>query len=151
LSTEEEDRAIDVLVSLPISYSVLYLAKVSLAVFLSGIIILPFIGFMQILHGIELWNLSFLSIAGLMILALSALGVLLSQMTEKASGRDLLFPLIYFPLTVPVLLSAVQASFCLWEIHSPESFYLWLGLLGAFCIIYLTLGILLFEELIGLD
>lgn len=151
LATEEEDRAVDILVTSPISLSVLYIVKVTLAVLLSGIIIFPFIGFMQILHGMDLWNFRFLSVVGLIILALSALGVLLSQMTEKAAGRDLLFPLLYFPLTVPVLLSGVQASFCIWNIHSPDGFNLWLGLLGTFCIIYTTLGVLLFEELIGLD
>lgn len=151
LSTEEEDRAIDVLVSYPISFSVLYLVKVCLAVLLSGLIVFPFIGFMQLLHGLDVWNARFLGIIGLVIVGLSALGVLLSQMTEKSAGRDLLFPLLYFPLTVPVLLSAVQASFYIWGIHSGEGLDLWLGLLLVFCIIYLTLGLMLFEELIGLD
>jgi heme exporter protein B len=93
----------------------------------------------------------FLSILTLMILALSSLGVLLSQMTEKAAGRDLLFPILYFPLAVPVLLAVVQASYCLWDIHNREDLNLWLSLLGGFCVIYLTLGIVLFEELVGLD
>jgi len=151
LSVEEEDRAMDVLVTSSVSISLFYLVKVFLAVLLSGIIIFPFLAFMQILHGVNLWNGLFLCVVALIILALSSLGVLLSQMTEKAAGRELLFPLLYFPLTIPVLLSGVQASFCLWNIHNPDGFDLWLGLLGAFCIIYLTLGVLLFEELIGLD
>ncbi len=151
LATEEEDRAVDILVASPISYAALYLAKLSLAVVLCCAIILPFLGFMQILHGFGLFNLGLLAIAGLVILALSALGILLAQMTQKATGRDLLFPLLYFPLSVPVLLAAVQASFCYSQISSAGAFDLWLGLLGGFCIIYLTLGILLFEELVGLD
>lgn len=151
LTTEQDDRAIDILMSSPISYSILYLVKVSLAIFLSAVVIIPFVGFLQILHGVSIWNFSFLGILGLVILGLSSLGVLLSQMTEKAAGRDLLFPLLYFPLTVPVLLAAVQASFCLWGISNQDSLDLWLGLLSVFCIIYLTLGVLLFEELVGLD
>jgi heme exporter protein CcmB len=146
--SDEEDRALDILVSSPLSLSILYLAKVSLSVLLSLLIIFPFVCFMQILHGVSLVNGFFLMLMLLMIVSLSALGVLLSQMTEKAVGRDLLFPLLYFPMTVPVLLSSVQASFCYWEIQNFDGFDLWLGLLIGTCIIYITLGILLFEELI---
>ncbi len=151
LATEEQDRAIDILISSPLSFSVFYIVKVTVALCLSGVIIFPFLAFMQILHGVSLWNLSFICIVLLVIFSLSAMGVLLSQMTERASGRDLLFPLLYFPLTIPVLLSAVQASFCYWEIRNAESLNLWLGLLCVFSVVYFTLGVLLFEELIGLD
>ncbi len=151
LSIDEKDRAIDVMVASPLSFSAFYLAKVALAVVLSLIIVLPFLWFMQILHGVGLMSFGLIGIVCLVILALSSLGILLAQMTLRAAGRDLLFPLLYFPLSVPVLLSAVQASFCLWQLAKPESFDLWLGLLVGFCIIYLTLGCLFFEELIGLD
>lgn len=150
LASEVEDRALDILVASPLSISVLYIVKVCLSTLLSLLIIFPFIAFMQILHNVDILNVFFLGLVFLMVLALSALGVLLSQMTEKASGRDLLFPLLYFPLSVPVLLSGVQASFAYWGIQS-EGFDLWLGLLMGFCIIYITLGVLLFEELVGLD
>src|SRR3989338_8675094 len=45
LVTEEEDRAVDILVRSPISLSMLYLVKVCLAALLSGIIIFPFLAF----------------------------------------------------------------------------------------------------------
>lgn len=151
LFSEQEDRAMDILVVSPLSYSAIYLAKVIFACLISGIIIFPFIGFMQVLHAVDLWRLPLLATVCLVLVALSSLGVLLTQMTEKASGRDLLYPLLYFPLSVPVLLAGVQASFCLWEIQARDDFTLWLGLLLVFCIIYLSLGVLLFEELLGLD
>ena len=151
LSTEEEDRAIDVLVTYPSSYSSFYLAKVLLSVTLCSLVLLPFLGAMQLLHEVPVMDLTFLGITGLVIVALSALGVLLSQMTQKAKGRELVFPLLYFPLTIPVLLAAVQGVACYWGLQRPEAFNLWFGLLVGFCIIYLTLGLLLFEDIVGLD
>ncbi len=151
LMAEEEDKAFDVLSTYSVSFSTLYLAKVSLAFGLSVMVIGPFFGIMQLMHNMQVLDPIILSITGLVIMSLSALGVLLSRMTQGATGRELLFPILYFPLSIPILLAAVQAGFCYWQIDSPESLDLWFGLLGGLCIIFLTLGVLLFEELVGMD
>lgn len=151
LAAEEEDNAFDVLTTYSVSFSTLYLVKVILAFFLSVMVIGPFFAIMQLMHNMQVLDPTILGVAGLVIMSLSALGVLLSRMTQSATGRELLFPILYFPLSIPILLAAVQASFCYWQIDNPESLYLWFGLLGGLCIIFLTLGILLFEELFGMD
>ena len=148
-AAEEEDKAVDIIQSYPTDMSTYYIAKVLLAVLLSALIIFPFLGLMVLLHGFPALTGKFALIATLSIVSLSTLGVLLSWMTQKASGRELLFPLLYFPLAVPVLLSAVQASFCLWGLAPEAMFLKWLSLLSGLCVIYFTLGFLLFEEITG--
>ena len=70
-------------------------------------------------------------------------------MTLKANARQILYPLLYFPLTAPVLLGAVQSSrLCLDGGRAAADIKAWLGLLLGFDCIYVTLGILLFTELV---
>ena len=83
------------------------------------------------------------------IVGLSSLGVLLSLVTIRGGTRQVLFPLLFFPLATPVLLAAIQGSFEFvnagaWQGSAPS----WLGLVAIFDAIYLTLSILLASELL---
>jgi hypothetical protein len=67
----------------------------------------------------------------------------------------MIYPLIYFPLTTPVLLAAMQASLLALDPETVSMSALWAGparswagLLLAFDVIYLTLGVLLYGELV---
>ena len=60
----------------------------------------------------------------------------------------MLFPLLYFPLAIPVLLASVQATLIFLG-GGEQGASQWLGLLAGFDIIYFTLGLLLFGELLG--
>ena len=88
-------------------------------------------------------------VAAMALAGLAALGVLLSAMTLKANARQILYPLLYFPLATPVLLAAVQSSqLYLSSGQITADVRAWLGLLLGFDVIYITLGALLFTELV---
>jgi len=85
---------------------------------------------------------SFLSLLGL-----SSLGVLLAAITLRADGQGILFPLLYFPLSVPVLLCSTE-SLSMW-IEKPvwnETLRGWATILVAFDAIYLTIALLMSSE-----
>ena len=79
-------------------------------------------------------------------LGLGALGVLLSLLTTRSSGREVIFPLLFFPLATPVLLGGIEGCFAYLDSGLASSAVNWLGLLVCFDLIYLTLGWLLFTE-----
>lgn len=82
------------------------------------------------------------------VAGLSALGILLSAMTLKARGRSVVFPLLFYPLSVPVLLCSTQAINLL--ILKSSSFFAteWGLLLVGFDVMYIILSALLFEVII---
>lgn len=84
----------------------------------------------------------------LTIVGLSSLGVLLSALTLKAKGRSVVFPLLYYPLTVPVLLASTQSINLLFVKGTTLFSNQWGYLLMGFDLIYLILSALLFEELV---
>ena len=83
----------------------------------------------------------------LAMLGLTSLGVLLSALTLGASSREMLFPLLFFPLSIPVLLSAMQATLIFFGGPGGGAWN-WVGILLGFDVIYIVLGFLLFPEVL---
>jgi len=149
---DRQDRVFDLLRTYPVSHTALFLAKYSLILILGTATMIPTLVFGAFLNQTANQHLFSWSVVGISLLALAglgALGVLLSAMTLKANARQILYPLLYFPLTAPVLLAAVQSSrLCLDGGRAASDIKAWLGLLLGFDCIYVTLGILLFTELV---
>jgi heme exporter protein B len=153
LEPDTQDRVFDQLRSYPVSPIAWFLSKYCLVLMLGTAILLPTIGFANLFlnegRG-SLLSLSLVAVALLSLLALGAIGVLLSTMMLRSNARQILYPLIYFPLTTPVLLSAVESSRALLVDGSSLEKLLssWLGLLVICGIMYFTLSLLLFGELV---
>ena len=70
-------------------------------------------------------------------------GTFLAALSLRARSRELLLPLILFPLAVPALLAMVQATT---DIFSGEiDPGLWIKLLAGYDIIFTTAGLMLFD------
>ncbi len=149
---DRQDRVFDLLRTYPLSHTSLFLAKYTLVSLLGSATLIPTLLFGAFLNQspkLQLFSWTVVGIALLALAGLGALGVLLSALTLKANARQILYPLLYFPLTTPVLLAAIQSSrLCLEAGGLTPDVNSWLGLLVAFDCIYITLGILLFTELV---
>jgi heme exporter protein B len=152
---DTQDRVFDLLRTYPLSPLAWFFGKY-VQVLISGVLILlPAMALGVFFHqqaGVSL-TLGSLAIALLALVGLSALGTVLSLITMGSSARQIVYPILYFPLTTPVLLAAVEAT----RAHLLDGkeitalFSSWLGLLGIFDIMYLTLSVLVFGELIKPD
>lgn len=150
---DRQDKVFDVMRTYPISHGAWFLSKYALVVTLGLLTLIPTMVFGALLNQIPgmplMWSWVTLGIAVLALLGLSAIGVLLSAMTLRAQARQMLYPLLYFPLTAPVLLGAVQGALQHLESNAVTAdVQAWVGLLVAFDVIYFTLSILLYGELV---
>ncbi|HET9240188.1 MAG TPA: heme exporter protein CcmB [Oligoflexus sp.] len=153
LEPDMQDRVFDQLRSYPIAPTAWFLSKYLLVLMIGLMILGPTLVLADLF--INESTISFLSfplfaIAACSLIALGALGVLLSTMMLRSNARQILYPLLYFPLTTPVLLAAVESSKALLiEQHSLSHLMSsWLGLLVISGIMYFTLSLLLFGELV---
>ncbi len=129
----------------PAPGSELYLAKV-LANFL-------FVTIVQVLLApvfLVMYNLNILGNAWLLAVvlplgtwALVANGTFFAALSIRSRNRELLLPLILFPIFVPALLAMVQATTAILTGESDPS--LWIKLLLGYDIIFTTVSLLLFE------
>ncbi len=101
-----------------------------------------------VLYGSRLGDpLLLVSTAALSTAGLAAAGILYGVMASGLRVRETLLPLLVLPVVAPVLLGATEA----WRVAlglSADNGWRWLGLLGSFAVIYVTLGILAFGALL---
>lgn len=153
LEPDMQDKVFDQLRSYPISPSAWFLGKYILVLLLGLMILAPTLLLSNLFlnEGREnLLSSSVFVVALVALLGLGSIGVLLSTMMLRSNAKQILYPLIYFPLTTPVLLAAVEASRAIIVDGTSLEKLLssWLGLLVIFGIMYFTLSLLLFGELV---
>lgn len=147
---DQKDRVFEILQCYPLNHSAWFLGKYLLIILQGLLIVFPTMllaGLLNSTVGIDLLNPLVFLVAFLALCGLASLGVLLSALTLKSSGKEILFPLLYFPLSTPILLAAIQSSLVFLNPENNTAWE-WLGLLTGFNVIYFTLGILLFDELV---
>jgi heme exporter protein B len=107
-------------------------------------LILPLFG---ILYNLDIWAYlpSLALVAFLGTVGFSTLGTLLAAMTAHLRAREVMLPLLLFPLTVPVILGSVRATEAILAGQSLGEVSHWLKLLGGFDLIFLVVSPLAFE------
>jgi heme exporter protein B len=76
----------------------------------------------------------------------AAVGVLFAAMLVRARSRDVMLPILLYPITVPVMIAGVRATAAL--LQSPpdtETVTMWIGILVAFDVVFVTLSLWTFE------
>ena len=147
---EMEHRALEGLLLLPESPRSIYYGKAIanwLQLALLGIALVPI---MVVLYDAGTPQLGALVVVILLGTAgISAPGTLYSAMTSQTTrGKQMLLPLLLFPLIVPVLLAAARATSLIILGDPMEQGASWLRLLAAFDAIYWSLCALLFDRVV---
>lgn len=92
--------------------------------------------------------LTLLAVTLLGTLGFVTLGTFYSAMSSRSRAREVLLPLLLFPMLIPVLLAAVEASTSLMGGDPMGEAGAWVRLLAAFDIIFLVATTLAFEYVI---
>jgi heme exporter protein CcmB len=78
----------------------------------------------------------------------AAVGTLFAAMLVRARTRDVLLPVLLYPITVPVIIAGVRATAALFEPELDEPLVqFWLALLVCFDVVFVTLALWTFEPL----
>jgi heme exporter protein B len=146
---EAENNAFEGLMLVAENRSAIYLGKMlgAMAVMLTlETLILPL---MAVLFSIPLsGGLLGLAIVGVLgTIGFAAIGALYGALTMSLRAREVLLPLLLLPVTVPVILGAVKATNVL--LAGNGDLQVWLELLVAFDVVFVTTGLLTFEHLFG--
>ena len=136
---EREDGLLDGLVLAPIDRSAIWAAKtISVVVFLAvaeAIALPAYALFFQPLT----WEL--VTAVALADLGIAAIGALLAAMAAASRSRELLLPLLFLPLSIPVVIGGVGASVA----GNPASF---LGFLALYDAVFAILAWASFEYVV---
>jgi heme exporter protein B len=145
IAAEREKGSLDRLLLCPVNRKAIYLAKLLGNMLFIGVVEIVALPIFSALFDVPLFS-ALLPIVLLGTLGIAAVGTLFSAMAAATQARELLLPVLVFPLIVPVVISAVRATGTLMVPTANEP--PWLGLMAAFDIIFLTVSMLTFEYVI---
>jgi heme exporter protein B len=91
---------------------------------------------------------SLLLVLALGVTGLVVLGTFYASMTSRSRAREVLLPLLLFPMLVPVLIAATTASTALMGADVMHEAGSWIRLLIAYDVIFLVATFLAFEHVI---
>jgi ABC-type transport system involved in cytochrome c biogenesis permease component len=87
-----------------------------------------------------------LLLVGAGTLGFAAVGTLFAAMLVRARSRDVLLPIMLYPMTVPVMIAGVRGTAALFQ-PTPDAAVaqFWLSLLAAFDVVFVILALWTFE------
>jgi heme exporter protein B len=150
---ERDRRTLDGLLLAPIDRSALYLAKVVTSVvsmLVVEVVALPaFIALFNLVVNLPLLILALI----LGTVGLAGVGTLFAAIAAHTRAREVMLPLLLFPIQVPVILATVKSTGAAIRVPGldPPDVGQWLGLLIAFDALFLSLSVLLFDYAIEED
>lgn len=150
MAIERQDAAMDGVRLLAARPSALFLAKaISNTAFVLGLCVVMVPVAIALFDGsitLPLWQLMLSMTLGAG--AISAPGTLFATLASEARAKDILLPLLMFPLLIPGLLAAVRATALVMLGDPMGELWLWLQLLAVFNGLYWFLCTLLFERVV---
>jgi heme exporter protein B len=147
---ERENQCLDALLLSPLDRGALFIAKVCFNFILMLLVEIVVIPLFWILFNLQTWNLlpRIFLVSLLGTVGFCVLGTLMSAITLRARARELLLPLVLFPLMIPVILATIQCLGAVLRDGEIGDALPWLRLLIGFDVIFLTLGVLVFDWVI---
>ena len=147
---ERENHCLEALLLSPLDRGALFLAKTCFNLVLMILVELVVMPLFWILFKLSSWNLlpQLFLVTLLGTIGFCVLGTMMSAITLRARARELLLPLVLFPLMIPVILATIRCMESVLETGELSDGAPWLRLLLGFDVIFLTLGVLIFDWVI---
>ena len=128
----------------------MFLAKAGFNLTMMVLVEIVVIPLFWILFNLSAWNVlpQIFLVTFLGTIGFCVLGTLMAALTLRARARELLLPLVLFPLMIPVVLATIR---CMEEVLRTGVLgnqMAWLRLLLGFDVVFLTAGVLIFDWVI---
>jgi heme exporter protein B len=144
LAVERDRGTLEGLSLCPVDGGVIFLGKL-----ISNILFIAVVQLISLPVFAGLYNLPALDPRLLLIAVAGAvgfagLGTLFSAVASGSRSREILMPLLLFPLMVPVVIAAVRATTLVLQDRGADA-WPWFNLLAAFDVIFVTLAYVVFD------
>ncbi|MBI5946034.1 MAG: heme exporter protein CcmB [Chloroflexi bacterium] len=145
MSVEKDRGCMDGLLLAPVDRSVIYFGKaISNLIFMLivEVIVLPVY---SMLYNVNLFRLDLLGVILLGSIGYAAVGTLLSTMSAQTRTREVLLPILLFPVAMPVLLASVKACNGLLTGAEFSEVLTPLNLLIVYDVIFIAIAFMVFD------
>lgn len=145
---ERQSETLRALMMAPIDRPALYVGKLLGVLMLLGTVELIVVPLIALMFQAPLFTHPFLML-GLLVtgtVGFCAVGTLFAAMLVRARSRDVLLPVLLYPITIPVIIAGVRGTAALLqvEVDLPMA-RAWLSMLTFFDVVFITLALWTFE------
>jgi heme exporter protein CcmB len=145
---EQASQTLQALLQAPVDRAAIYIGKLlGLLALLAvvEIVVVPLVSlFFQTPLGAGAWLVALLLVTG--TIGFLAVGTLFSAMLVRTRSRDVLLPVLLYPMTVPVMLAGVRGSSAMLQATPDEpAARMWLSMLVLFDVVFVTLALWTFD------
>jgi heme exporter protein B len=146
-AAEKENNCLQGLLMVPMERGIIFLGKMLAAsVFMLFTELVIFL-FTLVFFNLKVWReIPYLILVFVLgTLGFTAVGTLLSAISVNTKMREVLLPVILFPVAIPILINAVEATSIILNTVDYRVLKLPLTMISVFTIVFVTLAYLLFE------
>jgi len=148
MAVEKDRGCLDGLLLAPVDRVAIYFGKVGANLAFLGIVAAVVLPVYSVLYNVNLFVPGLLAVIALGSIGYIAVGTLLSAMAVQARTRDLLLPILLFPVVLPVLIPAVRASTGLLQGLPLEEIEIWIRLLIVYDVVFLVVAWWVFDYVV---
>jgi heme exporter protein B len=148
---ELDNDALETLLAYPGDRRTIFLGKLAANLTFVLLVELIIVPLTAILYGLSLAR-PLPGLAGVLLLGtfgFVTLGTFYSALSSRSRAREVLLPLLLFPMLVPVLIAAAQATTALLAGDPMGDARTWASVLAAFDVIFFVASLYAFEHVIG--
>jgi len=148
MAMEKDRGCLDGLLLAPVDRSAIYFGKAIgnlIFMLVVEVIVLPVY---SILYSVNLFQPGLLLVIILGSIGYTAVGTLLSSMAVQTRTRDILLPILLFPLIIPVLIAAVKASTGFLQGIQMADIIPWINLLIVYDVIFVAIAFMVFDYIV---
>jgi heme exporter protein B len=145
MGVEKDRGCLDGLLLAPVDRSAIYFGKVLGNLIFMTIVEAVVLPTFSVLYNLNLINPGLILVVVLGSVGYAAVGTLLSSMAVQARTRDILLPILLFPVSIPLLLAAVKASNGFLQNLDLIDIMPWLNILLVYDVIFIAVAFMLFD------
>ena len=148
-SMEREQGGMEGLMMCPVGRDLVYLGKMLgtfLFVLLVELIMLPIFAIIFNLPLFEpgLWIITLMATFGF-----ASVGATFSAIAVNTKAKEILLPILFFPIAAPVIIAAAEATRAVLAGDSIGDYSRWLQLMAVFDVMFVVIGSITFDFILG--
>lgn len=147
-SLEKDKGSIEGLLLAPLDRSVIYFAKMLGNLFFMLAVEVLVIPIFIILFNLPLYLPGVLMVVLLGTIGFAGVGTLFAAMTVNTRAREVLLPILLFPVMVPVLISAVKLTGGFLDNVPLQENFNWLQILLVFDVVFIAIAYMTFDYVV---
>jgi heme exporter protein B len=148
---EREGDTMRALLLTPLPRAAIYLSKLTSMSLLMLLVETVAVLLISLLFGVSLLYARIAALLALGTLGFAAVAALFGASLGRARSRDVLLPLLTYPIVMPVLIAGTRGTAALLAGETGGIIGFWMKFLVLFDAVFIALGVYLFEPLVGGD